>query len=219
MVEDPRKFRDRYDVSGNVEAEYIDCAETVLRNKLGISDVLSLQRAEEQSLALAYRDLLHEVRTDTPLSCGLLCHIHARIFGNLYDWAGRWRTVWLSKPGITWPAPDFLDANMRTYEQSVLFKFPARNLVRDDAFCAAVGEIQGEFLVIHPFREGNARTIKLATDLLAVQTGRPLLVYDRSDEGKRRYIDAARAAFRRDYAPMTAVIRQSLEQAREQTEP
>lgn len=65
MAEEPREFRDRYDVSGNVEAEYIDVAETVLRNKPGITDSLSLQRAEEQSLALAYRDLLHEVRTDT----------------------------------------------------------------------------------------------------------------------------------------------------------
>jgi cell filamentation protein len=219
MVEETGKYRDRYDVSGNVEAEYIDAAETVLRNQLGITDILSLQRAEEQSLALAYRDLLHEIRTDTPLSCGLLCHIHARVFGKLYDWAGRWRTVWLSKPGITWPAPDFLDANMRTYEQSVLLKYPLGSLEQNIAFCAAVGEIQGEFLVIHPFREGNARTIKLATDLLAVQTGRPLLVYDRSDEGKRQYIDAASAAFKRDYAPMTAVICQALEQARARMRP
>lgn len=125
--------------------------------------------------------------------------------------------MWLSKPGITWPAPDFLDANMQTYERNVLSKFPAGSLTRDDAFCAAVGEIQGEFLVIHPFREGNARMIKLATDLLAVQTSRPLLVYDQSEEGRHQYIDAASAAFKRDYARMTTVICRALEQARKRS--
>ena len=125
MAEEPKKARDRYDVSGNIETQYVDAAGTVLRNKLGITDLAALQTAEEQSLARAYRDLLGEVRTDTPVTCDLLRHIHARIFGGLYDWAGRWRTVWISKPGITWPAPDFLDANMRAYEQNVLRKFPA----------------------------------------------------------------------------------------------
>jgi cell filamentation protein len=213
MAEESKKARDRYDVSGNVEAQYVDDAGTVLHNKLGITDLITLQKAEEQSLAIAYGDLLREVRTNTPLDCNLLCHIHTRIFGGLYDWAGRWRTVWISKPSVTWPAPDFLNQNMRTYEQNVLRKYPASDLGEECAFCTALGEIQGEFLVIHPFREGNARTIKLATDLLAAQTGRPLLIYDQSDDGQRRYIEAAKAAFKRDYAPMIEIIRRALGQA------
>jgi cell filamentation protein len=70
-----------------------------------------------------------------------------------------------------------------------------------------------EFLVIHPFREGNARTIKLLTDLLAVQTGRPLLIYDQSEEGQAAYIAAATAAFKINYAPMVNIIRQALKLA------
>ena len=119
MAEELKKAGGRYDVSGNIEAQYVDAAETVLRNKPGIRDLVTLQTAEEKSLARAYRDLLGEVRTDTPLNCDLLRHIHARIFGGLYDWAGRWGSVWISKPGTTWPAPDFLDTNMRAYEQNV----------------------------------------------------------------------------------------------------
>ncbi len=213
MTEESKRPHNRYNVSGNVEVQYVDAAETVLRNKPGITDLVALQMAEEKSLALAYRDLLLEVRTDTPLTCDLIRHIHARIFGSLYEWAGRWRTVWISKPDITWPAPDFLDANMQKYEQNVLRKFPAINLGEDRAFCAAVGEIQSEFLVIHPFREGNARTIKLATNLIAAQTGRPLLVYDESEDGQRQYIEAAKAAFKRNYVPMIEIIRQALVRA------
>ena len=125
MGKEPDQRRDRYDVSGNVEAEYVDAEKTVLENKLGIADLHTLQIAEEEALAQAYEALLAEVRTDTPMTCDLVCHIHLRIFGDLYQWAGRWRTVWISKPGVTWPAPDFLDSNMQDFESGVLSKYPA----------------------------------------------------------------------------------------------
>ncbi len=109
MDEPPRPRRDRYSTSGNPEAEYVDAAKAVLKNKKGITDLHTLQVAEEEALATAYETLVGEVRMDTPMTCELLRHIHGRIFGDLYAWAGCWRTVWISKPGITWPAPDFLD--------------------------------------------------------------------------------------------------------------
>jgi cell filamentation protein len=215
MAKAPKKRRDRYDVSGNVEAQYVDDAQTVLRNTHGITDLATLQAAEEAALARAYRTLLREVRTDTPLTCDLLRHVHATMFGDLYEWAGRWRTVWISKPGTTWPAPDFLDRNMEEYERAVLCKHPAGTIPDDDGFCAAAAEIQGEFLVIHPFREGNARTIKLATDILAAQTGRPLLAYDQTEQAAEEYIEAAKAAFKRQHGPLTAIIQRALAQARQ----
>ena len=39
MVKEPTKRSDRYDVSGNVEAEYVDAEQTVLVNKKGITDL------------------------------------------------------------------------------------------------------------------------------------------------------------------------------------
>jgi cell filamentation protein len=214
MAKRSHKHSDRYDVSGNVEAEFVDREQTVLVNKKGITDLRSLQIAEEEGLANAYEALLEEVRLDTPINCDLIRHTHLRIFGDLYDWAGRWRTVWIRKPGITWPPPDFLDQNMQELEQTVLQKYPAFELQDDAIFCAAIAEIQGEFLVIHPFREGNARTIKVCTNLLAIQTGRPLLVYNSSNDGQEKYIAAATAAFKRNYAPMAEIIQQALDSAR-----
>ncbi|MDB5311614.1 MAG: hypothetical protein JWO38_5816 [Gemmataceae bacterium] len=169
---------------------------------------------EEDALATAYARLIGEVRTDTPLTCDLIRHVHERVFGGLFEWAGRWRTVTISKPGAIWPPPDFLDQAMRVFERDVLRRYPAKDLTTDDEFCTAGGHIQCEFLAIHPFREGNARTIKLVTDLLALQTGRPLLRYDMSHRGRKVYIDAAKAALhRKDYQPMEAVIRQALRRA------
>lgn len=64
--------------------------------------------------------------------------------------------VRISKPGVTWPPPDFLDSAMQEFERMILQKYPARILSTDVDFCEAVGHIQGEFLAIHPFREGDA---------------------------------------------------------------
>ena len=212
---EPFPHRDRYDVSGNVEAQYADAAGAVLVNKLGIADLYTIQVAEESGLALAYETLTSEIQIDTPMSCDILRMIHARIFGDLYAWAGKWRTVQISKPGAIWPAAQYLDQSMAGFECDVLKKYPARVLETDDAFCAAIGEIQGEFLAIHPFREGNARTVKLMSNLLASQTGRRFLIYDDSTAGVERYITAASAALlKKDYQPMIQIIRVALARSR-----
>lgn len=210
MAENPRPFRDRYDVTGNVEAEYVDAEQTILVNKLGIATLQALEIAEEAALAKAYETLLHEVRVDTPMTCDLLLHIHSRVFGDLYAWGGRWRTVAISKPGVTWPPPLFVPRAMDDFERNVLQRHSAKSLIPDEKFCEAIAEVQGEFLVVHPFREGNARVIKLLCDLLAAQTSRPLLVYDQSNAGQEKYIVAASQAFSRNYRPMQEVIRSAL---------
>src|SRR5689334_4210834 len=101
--------RDKYDVSGNIETQYVDEAHEVLVNRAGITDVTTLQLGEEQGLSRAYGTLFSEVRVDTQITIELVKHVHQRIFGDLYEWAGRWRTVQISKPGAIWPAAQFLD--------------------------------------------------------------------------------------------------------------
>jgi len=208
----------RYNVSGSSEAQYADAGGLVLVNRPGIKDLEELQRAEEQALAEAYRKLFEEVRTDTPLTSDLLLHIHRTVFGDLFEWGGRWRTVNIEKPGAIWPSAQFLSESMSGFERDVLRKHRAAGLAADAMFCGALAEIQGEFLAIHPFREGNARTIKLATDVLSAQTGRPLLRYDKTADGAESYIAAASAALhQKNYKPLTAIIRAALEEGRRQT--
>ena len=94
---------DKYDVSGNIEAQFVDADEEILVNKLLITDLEELQIHEEESLAAAYEKLLNEVRVDTAMSVELIRYIHELVFGELFEWAGRWRTVVISKPGAIWP--------------------------------------------------------------------------------------------------------------------
>jgi cell filamentation protein len=207
--------RDKYDVSDNMEAQYVDEAREILVNKPGITDITTLQLAEERGLSRAYGTLFSEVRVDTPITAELIKHVHERIFGDLYEWAGRWRTVEISKPGAIWPAAQYLDQSMQTFEADVLSQYHPGTTLDDESFCNLVGLIQGEFLAIHPFREGNARTLKLVSDLIAAQGERPLLRYDQSAEGTEGYIRAASAALaKKDYAPLIDIIRQALQAAR-----
>lgn len=189
-------------------------SKTVLKNRKGITDLRTLFIEEEKALAKAYESLLKEVRSDTPITPQLISHVHGVVFGDLYEWAGRWRMVTISKPGVTWPPPDYLTEAMRAFESEVLAAYPASSLTTDQKFCRALGHIQGEFLAIHPFREGNARTIKIVADLLGAQTDRPLLTYDDSDAGRARYIEAAKAAMLKQFGPMTAIIKEALNAAR-----
>jgi cell filamentation protein len=195
----------RYSVGGS-ENEYMDVKQTILKNKKRISNLEILQLEEEKALARAYEILFEEVLSDTPITTELILHIHQVIFGDLYEWAGRWRTVTISKPRVTWPPPDYLDSAMNEFELDVLSKYPVQSLQDDEQFCTALAHIQGEFLAIHPFREGNARTIKLVTDVLAVQTERLPIAYNDSDAGKQRYIEAAAAAILKDFKPMILLI-------------
>jgi cell filamentation protein len=202
----------RYDVGGT-ENDYIDAEQRVLMNKKGITTLEELQLLEEEGLVKAYGSLTNDVRVDTPMSCELIRHVHHLIFGDLYQWAGRWRTVTISKDTTTWPPPDFLEDAMQQFEKDVLRRYPATKLNSDDEFCIGLSVIQGEFLSIHPFREGNARTIKLVTDLLALQAGRPFLKYDASDHGIEEYIDAAKAAMVKDYSKLQMIISKALERS------
>jgi len=68
----------------------------VLRNKLGIKDEDALNLAEVEFSCNAIHDLLtNPIRGDYDFAH--MCRFHARIFGDVYDWAGQPRTVPIEK--------------------------------------------------------------------------------------------------------------------------
>ena len=60
---------------------------------------------------------------------------------------------------------------------------------------------------MHPFREGNGRTIRLFLDLLAVSVGYATIDYGRSTDD---YIAACAAGMNGDDTPMTHLIEKGL---------
>ena len=75
----------------------------------------------------------------------------------------------------------------------------------------ALALTHAEFVLIHPFREGNGRLVRLLNTVMALQAGLPALDYgDIAGRGKRGYIAAIHAAQGRDYGPMEQVFRKIL---------
>lgn len=141
--------------------------------------------------------------------------LHLAIFGQLYEWAGRWRTVNIAKDGMKWPNAAFLDQSMAGFERDVLESVKPSELRSETDFCRAAARIHGEFIAVHPFREGNGRTARLACDLLAINAGLPILRYDRSAEGVDRYIHANKlVVYRADYSLLEAVFAEGLDRSR-----
>ncbi len=150
---------------------YADPATGILRNKFGLttSDELAAAEREITHAALIY---LKEAQVRSSYDLSHLCAIHHRIFGDIYDWAGRVRTVAIGK-GATFCLPQFIESaaaeTFRALHQDDLL----RRLPRD-AFIEGLTYYLGEVNAIHPFREGNGRAQRAFFEQLAGDAGHRL---------------------------------------------
>ncbi len=67
-----------------------------------------------------------------------------------------------------------------------------------------VADLHARFEQVHPFRDGNGRTGRLATNLLLVRHGYPPAVILKRD--RTRYLDALKRADRRDAGPLAEIF-------------
>lgn len=126
----------------------------ILSNKLGITDPIELAHTEERiskSAALAlYRDEMLEALE--PGTFSALSAIHVSLFGKLYDFAGKMRTVNLAKGGFRFASAMYLASAVRAIE-----KMPQGTFDQ-------IVEKYVEMNVAHPFREGNGRAGRIWLD-------------------------------------------------------
>jgi hypothetical protein len=67
-------------------------------------------------------------------------------------------------------------------------------------------ECHVEFILIHPFREGNERLSRLLCDVLSVQAGKDLLDYSLWDKHRAFYFKAIQAVLSGNYSPMMQLV-------------
>jgi len=91
---------------------------------------------------------------------------HRRIFGALYPWAGELRTVQIAKPNAFYARPE----HIVSYAQSIFAELAKeRHLVGLDrgAFLKRLTHYHAEMYAVHPFREGNTRSLRTFLGQLA----------------------------------------------------
>lgn len=147
-----------------------------LENKLGITDSAELARAEEKisktkALALFEEGVLDtfEVGTFRGLS-----QIHKYLFDEIYEFAGKMRTVNLAKGNFRFAPVMYLEAALEN-----ISKMPQSSF--DEII-----EKYVEMNVAHPFREGNGRSTRIWLD--AILKKELQLVVDWSKVDKEDYL-------------------------------
>lgn len=109
-----------------------------------------------------------------------LQQIHAYIFGGLYDFAGKIRTVNIAKGGFQFAMVNYLPATLETIER-----------MPENTFDEIVDKYV-EMNVAHPFREGNGRSTRIWLDLmLKKHLGQCI---DWSSVSKKAYLEAMTAS-------------------------
>src|SRR5258706_11970874 len=94
----------RYDASAGSEGEMEPGSRgRVLRNRLGIKCKSEADQVEFELLLAAQEIWLKRVTDETRFTARILCQMHADWLGKIYDWAGRYRNVELSKGSFQWP--------------------------------------------------------------------------------------------------------------------
>jgi cell filamentation protein len=186
-----------------------------LVNKLGISRKREIDQAEFEALLAAQSRHLSIIGTRTRFSSALLRRMHKDWLGSIYSWAGEYRTVNLTKGGFTWPSASRVAENMFNFERELLTEHTPCTPGPISQVAKRMAVVHAEFLLIHPFRDGNGRLARWLADLMALQAKFPPPHYRFTGRGGRarrdRYLNAVQAGYLQDYGALTDFFAEALD--------
>lgn len=141
---------------------------STLRNKLGIHDKERLLTAEIKLIAIRLYQL-QEQPIQGKFDFSHLCRIHKHIFRDLYDWAGKIRTVDIAK-GNLFCRSQFISSYADTIFPDY---YDDCQKVRHDKnkFVNTLTKYYADINALHPFREGNGRTQREFARVLCLECG------------------------------------------------
>lgn len=171
----------------------------VLANAFDIHDADELRRVEDD-LAGTVLALLDAVDLPDEYGRELLCAIHSTVFGLIYPWAGRLRTVGITKGVGSFTPPEHLDAALHRFEDDLA---EAPDGSDRPAFVAALARLYRDLNHVHPFREGNGRAQRAFWDLWCHEEGYRL---DWASVTKDENDSACRAGDLGDLGPLEAMF-------------
>jgi cell filamentation protein len=138
----------------------------VLRNKEGIDDAHLLLAFESLKVSSRLEELQENPLTISNSSS--LLEIHGYLFQDVYEWAGKIRTVEISKGGTPFfPLERFVTAF--SYIDGLILEY--RRIADKPHLAHKLAEILDSINYLHPFREGNGRAQREFLRLLALEKG------------------------------------------------
>lgn len=148
----------RYDVYTTVQSIYCYPDSNVLKNKLNIRDLRELKEVEEKFVAIKQLVLLQKPIPGR-FTINHLLRIHRFLFEDVYPFAGHIRREQISKGETLFFPPDLIKRELRRvfgeiHEAGMLQEKKPQSQIQH------LSHVMAELNIIHPFREGNGRSIR-----------------------------------------------------------
>ena len=125
-------------------------------NKLGITDSAQLAREEEKISKAKAKELFESGILDSlhPGTYVTLARIHEFLFDEIYDFAGKMRTVNIAKENFRFAPLMYLQVSLENIDNMPQSSYDE------------IIEKYVEMNIAHPFREGNGRSMRIWLDLM-----------------------------------------------------
>ncbi len=157
----------------------------VLVNKLNIKDNKKLEKAEKMIVLAKLYDLRQNKLVGN-FDKDHFINIHKYLFEDLYPFAGKFRTENIAKDSFSFAEWEFIDSEL----DRLLLKLKEENFLNDlnkEDMAKKLAYYMSELNVLHPFREGNGRTIREFIRELAYKNG---YILDYSKTGSEEMLEA-----------------------------
>jgi Fic-DOC domain mobile mystery protein B len=161
-----------------------------------------LNEAEQIGIANAERWAFSRRRV--VLETAFLQQLHRRMFGDVWQWAGQFRTSARNIGIDAYRIP----VELRSLCDDTRYQIPNETYAPDEIAI----RFHHRLVFIHAFPNGNGRHARLAADLLVRQLDAQRFTWGRANlvdaaEARRRYVEALRAADAHDITALLAFAR------------
>lgn len=189
-------MRDKYGIG---QDPYCYPGTTILRNLLDIHNEDELEEAEYELTSLRLDAFVPDFDN---LKLDYLHHIHFYLFQDIYPWAGKLRTVEISKGNTRFCTVSRLVIEAKRVFDQLKADAYLQGLDRK-SFVNSLSDFFCELNVIHPYRDGNGRAIRLFCELIAIKAG-----YEISWKGisRQKWLDANIRGYYGDLRPLVELF-------------
>ncbi len=153
---------------------YLQDNSNVLKNKLGITDEAALDTAESMMVRTRMALLYNSGFSDfSPIG---VCKLHKILFGDVYEWAGKYREINIQKRESILAGKSVWYSNWDNIDKDLNSAWDKINAVgwkslTHEDFAKEIAHLFPLIWQVHPFREGNTRTTVMLIALFVEHYG------------------------------------------------
>ena len=190
-------YRSMHKLERSEDDPYCYAGTDTLVNKLNIRDrsVISSKIRDVVPIRIAETE---RYPITEPLSADYLKKIHRMLYGDIFDWAGEFRTISCNPLDCR---PEYIEDNVRgLFDELKTDEYLSENDELPDGLAHLICELHA----ISPFREGNGPCIRTIANIVAMMNGRYL---DYSKASESLYDIALRRSLTSDTDEMADILR------------